>query len=101
MPVIPICSQQKSRQEKSRQENTRRVANECVCDLLAKAHLGYPLLIPHEARDQAPAADRLSMAPRRAYGAPIILDLGALAPGQLGDVRRDPSRLVAGEQLGR
>ena len=31
------------------------------------------------------------MAPRRAYGAPIILDLGALAPGQLGDVRRDPS----------
>jgi hypothetical protein len=60
MPVIPICSQQKSRQEKSRQENTRRVANECVCDLLAKAHLGYPLLIPREARDQAPAAERLS-----------------------------------------
>jgi hypothetical protein len=41
---------------------------------IAKAHIGSPLLIPREARDQAPAADRLSMGPRRAYGAPIILD---------------------------
>jgi hypothetical protein len=41
------------------------------------------------------------MAPRRAYGAPIILDLGALAPGQLGNVRRDPSRLVSRKKFSR